>query len=163
MSGMAIGGSVDLPFDDDRTPVKLGMCPFCFLPATHMAKNPEGTRFCKNGHKWPNSMSLPAIPSSARSTEPTDPQYTVYGLCPKCGCAGILRSRDIEGTTYCKLGHKWNASELKQNLQSEQKPVDQKQNGVYSTQQELVKSVLTEIRSIRDQLATLENNLTKFL
>lgn len=145
MPGVSMDGSEDLPYipDDDRTPVKLGMCPFCFFPATHMAKNPEGTRFCKNGHKWPNYMSLLAMTSSQRSTEPTDPQYTVYGLCPTCGCAGTARARDIEGTTHCKNGHTWKANESKQNVEN---PVDQKQNSPYDSSQliEKIKSTVKQ-------------------
>lgn len=137
MPGVSMDGSEDLPYipDDDRTPVKLGMCPFCFEPATHMAKNPEGTRFCKNGHKWPHRMSLLAVPSHSRSTEPTDPQYFVYGLCPECGKPGTIRARDIEGTTHCKAGHTWKTHPVKQNQQSEQNVVDQKQNVAYHVQQ----------------------------
>lgn len=153
MPGIALDGSEDLPFNDDRTPVKLGMCPFCYEPATHMAKNPEGTRFCKNGHKWPNYMSLLAIPSSARSTEPIDPQYTQYGLCPDCGKPGVIRARDIEGTTHCKAGHTWKANQMKQNVEN---PVDQKQNSPYSTQQLIAKiesAVKTSAHNARENAA----------
>lgn len=141
MPRIAMDGSEDLSSDYDLNQ-KLGMCPFCFHPAHRMEKNPEGTRYCKNGHKWPNYMSLPAIPSNARSTEPTDPQYTAYGLCPTCGKAGVIRARDMKGTTHCKAGHTWEANQMKQNVE---KPVDQKQNALYDVSQ-LVRQIEAAVK-----------------
>lgn len=131
MPGIALDGSEDLPNID---PNALGFCPFCYEQAYSVAKDMVGTHNCKNGHTWERARSLLAITSSARPIQ-APPANCLYGACPTCGEPGILRARDIEGTTHCKNDHMWKTHPIKQ------KPIATEQNPVYDspTQGENVK------------------------
>jgi hypothetical protein len=39
------------------------------------------------------------------------PETAVYGYCPTCGRPGIVRARDMVGTTACENGHEWEAGD----------------------------------------------------
>jgi hypothetical protein len=157
MPGIAGDGSEDLPnrFIEDK-PKLLGICPFCYAIADRMAKNMEGTRYCKNGHMWPNAYSLLAIPSSARPRH-APAENCIYGRCPTCDEMGASRARDIRGTTNCKNGHVWEAYPIKQNAQTEQKPLATEQKLGYHVPYQVMQDILKQL----DDLKTIVTNLTK--
>ena len=162
MPGIAMDGSEDLPnrFISD-TPTRLGICPFCYECATHMNKDMVGTHFCKNGHKWESAYSLLAIPSNAYPRI-APPENCIYGVCPTCSLPGILRARDVEGTTHCRNGHEWKTHPVKMNqfkerlMPFEQKPLATEQKPVYDPSHQVIQDLLKQIESLTKRVVALE-------
>lgn len=160
MPGIAMDGSEDLPSYTGHSHGS-GICPWCFESASHEAKDFDRTQFCKNGHKWAWCRGCLAIPSNARRTEPIDPNDTVYGLCPKCGCAGVIRARDLEGTTWCANNHEWKNHPIES-----YSGVALEQNTQYSLSPEakdILKSLLTELEGVRTQINQIEDSVKRWL
>jgi hypothetical protein len=159
MPGIAMDGSEDLPnrFISDQ-PTHLGMCPFCYEVATHMAKDMVGTRFCRNGHKWPHAHSLLAIPSNARPRK-APAENCIYGRCPTCDEPGVIGARDIAGTSWCKNDHEWTRYPRLPVQQTEQKPLATEQKPVYDSShaiklaKEIENVVVTSAGKARDDAA----------
>lgn len=154
MPGIAMDGSEDLPecfIVNKPKPPQLGICPFCYEYASHIAKDMVSTHFCENGHKWPHANSLLAIPSNA-NPRPAPLENCIYGICPICYTPGIERYRDGVGTTMCKDGHKW--VPIKQSV--DPKPVAMEQKPVYDSSHQVIQDLLKQIEALTKRVVALE-------
>lgn len=145
----------------DKSKGKLGICPFCYTPATHVAKDMVGTRYCVTGHNWLPAMSLLAVPHNPIPRDAPVENCT-YGKCPICYQPGIKRYRDGVGTTFCKDNHSWVPKAKPTSQNNETKPIATEQNPVYDPPHQQTPSVNDQLESLTKRIASLEEQFEFF-